>query len=353
MNTENTTPMRAGEELPQEPLHSFLLAHLDGYREILELRQFPGGYSNLTYSIRTNIGYFVLRRPPLGANIKSAHDMGREYKVLRMLQPVYPRIPAPVLYCDDAGVIGAPFYLMEKVEGLVLRNRPPEGLYLGPEVMHRLSCAAIDNLADLHALDIDHSGLRQLGKPEGYVQRQVEGWSKRYEQSATDTIPGMAFMAEWMHAQLPTENPPALLHNDYKYDNLVLNPDKPDDIRAVLDWEMCTVGDPLMDLGLSLAYWLHEGEGGPLLSSIGTLTWLPGNLTRGEAAARYADRSGRNIEQLLFYYVFGNFKIGVIVQQIYFRYKKGFTQDPRFSRLIDAVRFFGERGQKAIEAGRI
>lgn len=314
---------------------------------------FRGGYSNLTYLLETNLGDFVLRRPPFGANIKSAHDMGREFRVLSMLAPVYPKAPKPVLLCEDVEILGAPFYMMERVKGVILRNKQQEDIDLGPESMRGISTAAIDNLAQLHQLDIHTSGLIQLGKPEGYIARQVSGWIERYYKAETDTIPAMDRLAEWMPAHQPIEGVPGLIHNDYKYDNLVLDPENLSHIHAVLDWEMCTVGDPLMDLGTSLAYWIEPEEANLLSASIGNLTWLPGNLTSQQLIERYATQSGRNVDNILFYYIFGTFKIGVIVQQIYARYKKGFTQDPRFAPLIEVVRMFGERGCTALEKERI
>lgn len=345
--------IRPGEELDPAALGAYLAAQLGSGLEIHQIRQFPGGYSNLTYLIETSEGEFVLRRPPFGANIKSAHDMGREFRVLCMLGPVYERIPRPILYCENADALGTPFYLMERVKGIILRNRLPEDIVLSPEMMQNLSNAAIDNLAALHRLDIYTTGLIDLGKPEGYIGRQVSGWIERYYKSETDTIPGMDELARWMPQNQPADGPPSLIHNDYKYDNLVLDPDNLADIKAVLDWEMCTVGDPLMDLGVTLAYWIEAQEADLLTASIGNLTWLPGNLRRRELAERYAQQSERNIEQLLFYYIFGTFKIGVIVQQIYARYKKGLTQDPRFAPLIEVVRLFGERGRQALEEGHI
>jgi aminoglycoside phosphotransferase (APT) family kinase protein len=345
--------IRPGEGLDQNALSAYLAIQLGNTFTIREIRQFPGGYSNLTYLLVTSHGDFVLRRPPFGADIKSAHDMGREYRVLSLLHPVFGRVPRPVCYCEDPAVLGAPFYLMERVQGVILRNRIPEDIVLSPALMRELSTSAIDNLAALHRLDIYATGLAALGKPEGYVGRQVSGWIGRYYKAETDTIPGMDELARWMPENQPDDGAPALIHNDYKYDNLVLDPDDLAQIRAVLDWEMCTVGDPLMDLGVTLAYWLEGYEANLLSASVGNLTWLPGNLSRQELALRYAATTGRQMDHLLFYYIFGIFKIGAIVQQIYARYKKGFTQDPRFAPLIEVVRIFGQRGCHALEKGQI
>ncbi len=277
--------------------------------------------------------------------------MGREYKVLSALKPVYRQVPQPVLYCEDESVIGAPFYLMERVEGIILRNKPPQGMELSPELMRSISEAAVDKLANLHSLDLQSSGLINMGKPEGYVHRQVEGWIRRYYNAETDKINGMDQTARWMQENQPAESSVAFIHNDYKYDNLVLDPENPSRIIAVLDWEMATVGDPLMDLGTTLGYWA-EANDSPALKPF-NLTWMPGNLTRQEVVERYAQHRGVEVPDMLFYYVFGAFKIGVIVQQIYARYKKGYTQDPRFAGLIHVVQACAANAEKAMQSGKI
>jgi len=346
---DQATTIRLGEELPLHELQNYLRQAITGFDTITAIRQFPGGYSNLTYLVQTNLGDYVLRRPPFGANIKSAHDMGREYRVLRLLQPVYEKIPEPIVYCENEAVIGAPFYLMERVEGVILRAKPPKGMSLTPELMRGLSKATVDNLVDLHSLDIEATGLAQLGKPEGYIERQIHGWIKRYYKAETDKIESMNEVAEWMQQHLPEPQEPALIHNDYKYDNLVLNPENLTDIRAVLDWEMTTVGDPLMDLGTTLGYWSEPEDVKNVPLAASNLTYLPGNFSRKEVVQYYGEQSGRDVSKVLFYYVYGAFKIAVIVQQIYARYKKGLTQDARFANLIQAVQYFGNTARKAIE----
>ncbi|MCO6486878.1 MAG: phosphotransferase family protein [Phaeodactylibacter sp.] len=345
--------IRQGEEPDQPKLEAYLRQHLPGFSSLEAIRQFPGGYSNLTYLLQTNLGEYVLRRPPFGANIKSAHDMGREYRVLAALDGIYEKIPHPVLYCADESVIGASFYIMERVRGVILRGSSYKGTGLEPDLMRAVSEAAVDNLAALHRIDIGATGLISMGKPVGYVGRQVEGWIKRYYKAETDTVQSMNELAEWMTANQPADSPAGLIHNDYKYDNLVLQEGRLSHILAVLDWEMATVGDPLMDLGTSLAYWTEPAEARMLPLAAANLTWLPGNLTRAEVTERYATQSGREIKNPLFYYVYGAFKIGVIIQQIYARYKKGHTRDERFANLIEGVRFFGQLGQRALEKGRI
>jgi aminoglycoside phosphotransferase (APT) family kinase protein len=345
--------VRPGEALDVAALSAYLIGALAGFKEIGGVRQFPGGYSNLTYLVRTNLGDYVLRRPPLGATGKGAHDMGREYSVLCRLEGAFDCAPHPVHYCEDTGVLGAPFYLMERVEGVILRQQLPEGWPNDPALMRAISEATVDQLAALHRIDVEAAGLADLGKPEGYVSRQVSGWTERYLRAQTDDVPDIRQLAEWLAAHQPRSQPTALLHNDYKYDNLVLDPRQPNRIRAVLDWEMATIGDPLMDLGLALAYWgeATEAKAQPLLAA--NLTWLPGNLNRAEVADRYGAATGADLSDLLFYYAFGNFKIAVVVQQIYARWKQGLTQDPRFGGLIKAVHYFANQGVRALDQQRI
>jgi len=345
--------VRKGEELDQVKLQGYFKKTIPDFSSIQEIRQFPGGFSNLTYLLKTNIGEWVLRRPPHGANIKSAHDMGREFRVLEQLQGIYGRIPRPIHYCEDINIIGSPFYLMERVKGLILRNTPPKGFDLNPARMKIISEAVVDNLALLHQIDIKVTGLDQLGKAEGYVDRQVSGWIKRYRNAQTDEIKSMDAIAQWMVENQPLDGCPGLIHNDYKYDNLVLDINEPARILAVLDWEMATTGDTRMDLGTSLAYWTEAPEAEPSSMPIGNLSWLPGNLTRQEMVERYANTTGHDLDNVLFYFAFGTFKIGVIAQQIYARWKKGMTKDPRFGHLIHAVKYLSQIGSTAIDRDRI
>lgn len=347
-----TIAVREADQLDISALAAFLATQLPDFSIITSIRQFPGGYSNLTYLLGTDQGEYVLRRPPRGAAIKSAHDMGREYEVLRRLEGIF-SAPRPLVYCEDTAIIGAPFYLMERVVGVILRQEAPPDWPLEPSRMRLISEGAIDTLAQLHRIDLEATGLRSLGKPEGYVARQVSGWTERYLRAQTDDIPGMIALAQWMEKHQPTDGPAAFIHNDYKYDNLVLDPEQPARVRAVLDWEMATVGDPRMDLGVALAYWGEpaEAQAQPLVAA--NLTWLPGNLSREEVATRYALHTGADLSDLLFYYVFGNFKIAAIIQQIYARWKQGHSQDPRFGGLLTAVRHFAAQGQQALAKGRI
>ncbi len=351
-----TRPVRAGEELDLSTLNSYLRVQAPDMGDVLAVNQFPGGFSNLTYSLKTAQSEYVLRRPPFGATIKGAHDMGREFRVLSLLRGNYDRIPNPIIYCGTGDVLGAPFYIMERVPGLILRAHQAPTLNLSPDRMRQLSEALVDNLVAIHALDINQTGLIQLGKPEGYVQRQTEGWIKRYHNAETDTIPAMIRVEDWLLNYYPLEQNPAFLHNDYKYDNVLFAPDEgtgdpTPHIRGVLDWEMATVGDPLMDLGATLAYW-SEVTDSPAYRTF-NLTWLPGNLTRQEVAARYAERSGRDVSNILFYYVFGLYKNAVIAQQIYARWKQGYSKDERFGKILPMIIELANKADHTIESGSI
>ena len=347
---DQATTVRHGEELDTARLQAYLLAHLAGAGGVLTVEQFPSGFSNLTYLLRMGEQELVLRRPPFGANIKSAHDMGREYRVLSALQTVYTKIPRPLLYCEDESVIGAPFYVMARLHGVILRGQ--RSANLTPELMRRIGEAAIDNLATLHNLDYVAAGLGDLGKPDGYVMRQIEGWTKRYRAAQTDDLADIETLIGWLAANMPGESGAALIHNDYKFDNLMLNPADLTEIVAVLDWEMCTIGDPLMDLGTTLGYWVEPGDP-PVMQAMLGLSASPGNLTRREVVERYAQASGRAVDNPLFYYLYGLLKIAVIVQQIYARYRRGHTQDARFAGLLDVVHACGRLGVTALEKDRI
>lgn len=352
---DNPKPIRQGEELPVENLKKFLNEQVPNLQGEVTVSQFPSGYSNLTYMVTVGEQEFVLRRPPFGANIKSAHDMLREYNILKNIAPAFSKVPKPLIYSNDANVIGSEFYMMERVRGVILRQKPPEDIALTPALMAGIAQGTIDTLAELHRIDIHQYNLNTLGKPEGYAKRQVEGWTTRYKNAATDEVPAMTKTATWLLANIPDDKPATLIHNDFKYDNVVLNPENLTEIIAVLDWEMATIGDPLMDLGTTLGYWIEESNA-EILKNF-SLTAFKGNPTRQQVLEQYAQKTNRNLDELskdiVFYYAFGCFKIAVIVQQIYARYKKGFTQDKRFANLIYMVHAFGECAEKAIGRGRI
>lgn len=351
LNIDTPASVRSGEELNLDILNEYLKNQIADFQDITALRQFAGGYSNLTYLLQTSTKEYVLRRPPFGAKIASAHDMGREFRVLSLLKGIYNKIPQPTIYCENEQILGVPFYLMERVQGVILRAKDAQNEALRPTLMQELSTNLIDNLVDLHALPLAETGLGALGKPEGYVSRQVEGWIKRYRNAQTDELPHMNAAATWMQSHLPRPQAAAFIHNDYKYDNVVLNPHNWSEIIAVLDWEMATVGDPLMDLGGSLAYWA-EAQDAPF-AKLFNITWVEGNLTREQVVQRYAQKSGRDLSHMVFYYVFGLYKNAVIAQQIYARWKAGFSKDPRFGALIEGVKHYAETATRAIELNRV
>lgn len=351
---DDARDVRAGEELDVDSVRAFLAPHVDVDLSQLEVRQFPGGHSNLTYLLRAGPSEWVLRRPPFGANITSGHDMGREYRVLSGLERVGARAPLPIVQCEDASVLGAPFYVMERVRGIIVRNaKPPPSHHFDADTMRMLSTACVDNLINIHGTDLELAGFTELGRPDGYVERQVHGWTQRYENAKTDEISDMGAVAEWLRANMPASQPGALIHNDYKYDNLVLDPGDLGNILAVLDWEMATVGDPLMDLGTTLGYWTEAGDPDTMKQSPFPPTHLPGNLTRMQVVERYENATGRNVDNIVFYYAYALFKIAVIAQQIYKRFKEGHSKDPRFAMLIFAVAMLSQTAAKAIEHDRI
>ena len=346
--------VREEERFDLEKVRPFLATAFPGATGEITARQFRKGHSNLTYLVRIGDREAVLRRAPFGAKVKTAHDMAREWNLLTALQGVYARAPRPLAFCDDESVLGARFYLMERVQGVILRgDGSGSGLSLTPELLRATSAALIDNLADLHAVDLVKTGLGSMGKPAGYVERQVRGWTERYLAARTDEVPEIEAAAAWAARNMPEGSGAALVHNDYKYDNVVLDPADPTRVVAVLDWEMATIGDPLMDLGTTLGYWTDPGDPPLLLAHAFGPTHLPGSLSRQEVVARYAERSGRAVDDALFHYVFALVKLAVIIQQIYRRYVDGHTRDPRFAPLIQLVRVLGTQTARALDRGRI
>ena len=355
---DRPAPVRAGEELDLERLAEYLAAELGLATGDLEVEQFPAGYSNLTYRVHAGGREMVLRRPPFGSKVATAHDMGREHRILTALAGVYGKTPRPLAYCDDPAVLGAPFYLMERVEGVILRGSMAAGSVPDREAMRAVAGELLVTLAELHEIDPAGAGLAGLGRPEGYLERQIEGWTRRWEKSRTDEIAAMETVVSWLPGNAPPVERrwrPALIHNDFKYDNLVLDLTGRPRVIAVLDWEMATVGDPLTDLGTTLGYWIEAGDPPAMKALALSPTVVPGNPGRREVAERYVAARGGELDDgdLVFYYVLGLFKIAVIVQQIYYRYRRGHTADPRFAGLIDGVRIFARAAAQAIDRGRI
>ncbi len=348
---KDTTEIRPGEELNVENLAEYLRSELSLNKGEIEIAQFPAGSSNLTYLIKIGDEEFVLRRPPFGNQVKSAHDMAREFNVLSKLSNIYKPAPKPLLYCKDENIIGSEFYLMQRRKGLIIRGKSPEILENSKDLQREVCESFIENLATLHSLDWQKIGLE--GKPEDYAKRQVEGWTKRYSDAKTDENIELEKTIEWLNAEVPESKGAALIHNDYKFDNVMLNPNDLTEIIAVLDWEMATIGEPLMDLGTTLAYWMSKDSGAEMLSMPFNPRVLMENISRCELAEIYAEKSGRDISEMLFYYVFGIFKIAVIAQQIYFRFAKGFTQDKRFANFNHFVHALGKTALTVIEKEKI
>ena len=345
--------IRAGEELDVDGLTAYLQRAGPGGSSRIEVRQFRQGHSNLTYLVIVDGAEYVLRRPPFGNKVKTAHDMGREFRVLSALAPVFAPAPRPLLICDDESVLGAPFYLMERRHGIVIRQSLPVGLTLSPELASRLCRTMVDTMAALHAIDYHAVGLTGFGKPEGYVARQVRGWTERYHAAQTDPLPDFDAVAAWLAANMPPERGAAVIHNDFKFDNVMLDGDDPARITAVLDWEMATVGDPLMDLGTSLAYWAEATDPEPARAIALGPTAAPGMWTRAELIRAYAERSGIEIGNVGFYHAYGLFKLAVVLQQIYARYARGFTRDERFSRMNRTVEILFRNAAAVAERGML
>ena len=350
---DKASETRKGEELDIDRLKSFLLDNISNSSGSLAVRQFQGGFSNLTYLVTLGEREYVLRRSPFGANIKSGHDMSREYKILSKLNSAFHKSPSAVFYTDDESIIGSSFYVMERLNGVILRHGMPEKMQPNKELMRGIADSYLDTLMELHHVDVNEVGLGDLGKPEGYVERQISGWTKRYFNAKTEEVPKLEQAAKWLADNQPLSVGSSLIHNDFKYDNLILHPDDWTKVVAVLDWEMATLGDPLMDLGTSLGYWINYDDPDFMKQMKINSSHLPGNPKRGELLHTYSLKTKREVDDGVFYYVYGLFKIAVIIQQIYVRYKKGLTKDERFSKLIEGVHAFGLIAERAIAKKKI
>jgi aminoglycoside phosphotransferase (APT) family kinase protein len=339
-------PVRPGEELNLRALSEWLGGHIDGTRGGITVEQFPSGHSNLTYLLRMDGREYVLRRSPLGPVAPKAHDMAREFRILERVHPHFPEAPDVFHLCQDPAVLGAVFFLMERRHGFILRDEVPPQLAKMPNYARLVSEAFIDCLIRLHAIDVSKTGLMALGKPEGFLERQVLGWADRWNRAQTgvnsDDIRKMDRVIRWLADRRPASPRPTLVHNDYKLDNVMLPVGSADRIEAVLDWEMATVGDPLADLGLTLCYWAWADAPQGRASRGPALTSQPGWYSRDQFVERYGERTGRDLSHIGYYEVLGIFKLAVILQQIYDRFRRGQTPDRRFQN-------FGERVRELIE----
>ena len=342
--------VRKGEELPETTLKQFLQKNelIDSIESELSIKQFTHGYSNLTYLLTIENKDFVLRKPPVGA-IKRGHDMSREFKVQSGVQNQFSKVPKMFGYTDDESILGSEFYLMEKVEGIILNYKEAKSRIVTASDYKIIANSWLDTFVELHQLDYNALDLSDLGRPEGYVERQVTNWGKQYVKASTDDVPASEMVMKWMLENQPKEYQHCLIHNDYKYDNVVFKDNSWQEITAVLDWEMATLGDPLMDLGTSLGYWTVATDHDFVKQGIPSPTIFEGNPIRSKIVEMYAQKSGIDIQNIVFYYAFGLFKIAVIAQQIYYRYSKGLTTDPRFANLNKASELCCNLALKSIQ----
>ncbi len=335
---QDTISVRKGEELSLEKLETYLRERIEDLGgSPLEIRQFGIGASNLTYELRSGTWEAVLRRPPLGPVAPKAHDMGREYAILNELHSLFPLAPKPFLYCDDEDIIGSPFFVMERRHGVVLDTEFPESCQPTPELCRQISETMVDKLVELHSIEYEATGLKEIGRPEGFMERQVKGWIGRYERAKTDDIPFVEELQKWMIDHLPVSPKPAIIHYDYKLNNVMFDSADLTKMVGIFDWEMTTIGDPLADLGCALSYWTQDDDPIVLRYGLGkpSVTVMPGFISRDQFIEAYAKKSERDVSQIHFYQTFAYFKLAVICQQIYYRWKMGQTQDPRFAKFGD------------------
>jgi aminoglycoside phosphotransferase (APT) family kinase protein len=352
--TDQSTRIREGEELDTAIIDPYLKAHIPGLTGEPRISQFPGGASNLTYLLEYPEKEFVLRRPPFGHKAKSAHDMGREYRILNQLYEAFPYCPKAYVHCTDEAVIGAEFYVMERINGIILRSDMPAELNLDADKTRQLCKSFIDKMVELHNVDYEACGLGDLGKPQGYVERQIGGWGARYEKALTPDAPLWEPVMAWLKDKMPADHPkPAIVHNDYRFDNVILDPNNPMQIIGVLDWELTTIGDPLMDLGNTLAYWIEADDPAPVQMMRRQPSNAPGMLSRQEFADYYAERAGIEIKSIDFYYTYGLFRLAGIVQQIYYRYYHGQTQDKRFAQFVQMNKLLEQMSLQVIAKSQL
>ncbi len=331
--------LREEDRFDVDAVDEWLKANVDGLVGQPEVEQFSKGASNLTYRLRYSDRDLILRRPPPGTKAKSAHSMEREYRVQKALKPAFPFVPEMIAFCQDHAVIGCDFYVMEKLEGIILRSDLPEGMSLDEGQARALCESAIDRLVDLHTVDLDRTGLHKLGKGAGYNQRQIEGWSDRFRRARTWNVLSGRKVMNWLAAHVPDEVDIRVIHGDYRFDNLVLDPADPMNIIGVLDWELATLGDPLMDLGNSMAYWVQADDDRYFKGFRRQPTHLPGMMTRAEVVEYYFRKTGFKTDNWAFYEVYGLFRLAVIAQQIYYRYAKKQTRNPNFQHFWLAVNY--------------
>ncbi|HZU70418.1 MAG TPA: phosphotransferase family protein [Ktedonobacteraceae bacterium] len=351
MNVQDETiAIRSGEDFDVPKVEQYLREHIEGLGPgPLRVRQFPSGASNLTYLLQIGDWEGVLRRPPFGPVPPKAHDMERESGLLRKIAPVFPLAPMPYFFCNDLNILGAPFYVMERRRGVVVNDRFPPGVTPTEELCARMSQTVVETLVQIHAIDWQAAGLSEFGHPEGFLARQVKGWIERYFRAQTDEIPQVVPLTSWLAEHVPQSPPATLIHNDFKLNNMLLAADDLTRVTAVLDWEMATIGDPLFDLAITLSYWVNSDDPEELRTVLPAVTTMPGFINREQFMEMYAQKSGRDLSSLDFYLIFAYFKLAVIIQQIYVRWKRGQTQDERFAAFGNRVRALIEYTARLVE----
>lgn len=347
--TDQPGQLRDEDSFDTAAVHEWLSSHVDGLAGLPEVRQFPGGASNLTYLLRYPDRELILRRPPVGRKAASAHDMKREYRVQHQLRPVYPYVPNVLALCQDHDLLGSDFYVMERIPGVILRRDLPEGMTLPPRRARELGFSLIDRLIELHRVDPAGAGLADLGKGAGYVRRQVQGWTERYRAARTDNVPDWEQVMAWLAENMPDDVRICVIHNDFRFDNAVL--DGPDTLNVVgvLDWEMATLGDALMDLSGLTTYWIQADDDEAALRFRKQPTHLPGMPTRREVVEYYCGQTGLDPGNWTFYEVFGLFRLAVIMQQIYYRYHHGQTHNPVYKDMWMNSAYLEWRCRQAME----
>lgn len=351
MNSElidKAKPVRSTEQLPLEKVDAWIKANISGVTGTPEITQYTGGASNWTYRIKYDSHDLILRRPPAGTKAASAHDMKREYEIQKALMPYY-TVPEMLAICNDHSVMDGDFYIMRRVEGIIPRANLPKGLELSKEQVRQLCLNVIDKLIELHKIDINASGLANFGKGKGYCERQINGWSERYKKAKTWNVPKFAKVIQWLKANIPAEERSCLIHNDFRFDNVILDPQNPMKIIGVLDWEMATIGDPMMDLGNILAYWVQADDDFMAKSTRRQPTNAEGMLTRKEVIQYYCEKMGFEAKQFTFYEVYGLFRLAVIAQQIYYRYYHKQTNNKEFKTWWILVHYLNWRCKKVIK----
>ena len=346
---DEAVEVREGESLDLNKVDQYLKQALPDLEGPLTVKQFPGGASNLTYLLQYLNRDLILRRPPFGRIAKSAHDMIRESNIMQALRPVYPYVPAVLAQCQNHDVMGCDFYVMERLVGIIPRQEMPKEVTLSEAETRQLCLNVIDKLLELHQVDYKKAGLEGIGKGEGYVKRQIEGWSDRYVKAMTEDATSFEPVMAWLKEKMPNDVGTCIIHNDYRFDNVVLNPENPFDIIGVLDWEMATLGDPLMDLGNSLAYWVQADDDAQFQFMRRQPTHLKGMLTRKEVIDYYLGKSGLPQAAFDFYEIYGLFRLAAIIQQLYYRYFNGQTKDKRFAGFVHTGSYLEQRCLKLID----